>query len=102
MIQICQIDLITLYFSRWKTYRNAIADSEDAESATGFWSQSWFKENVEVSCTNLEASGAQLYYTICAVKCSSNLQLHLVLPILVCGALIGAAFYFKHILETQP
>jgi len=53
------------------------------------------KENVEVSCTNLETTGAQIYYTICAVKSSRNFQLHLVTPVLLIAILAGAAFMFK-------
>merc|ERR1712071_520184 len=53
----------TLDLVRYKTFRNSILDSEDAESAAGFWSTGWMKENVQISCVNLETSGASIKYT---------------------------------------
>jgi len=85
----------TINFARYKTFRTAIADSEEATDAKAFWAQSWVKENVEVSCTNLETTGAQIYYTICAVKSARNFQLHLITPVLIIAILAGAAFMFK-------
>jgi len=85
----------TVSLARWKTYRNTILDSEDATSADGFWDAAWTKENVQVSCTNLETSGAAIKYTICAVKTSMNMQWHFTLPILLIIALGAAAFVMK-------
>lgn len=85
----------TIDVARYKTFRNDILDSEEATSATGFWSAGYTKENVQVSCTNLESSGAQIKYTICAVKISSNLQLHIVIPILLIVAIVGGLFVMK-------
>jgi len=85
----------TLDLVRYKTFRNSILDSEDAESAAGFWSTGWMKENVQISCVNLETSGASIKYTICAAKTAGNMQWHFVLPVVIVLALAAGLFVMK-------
>lgn len=85
----------TIDLARYKTFRNDILDSEEAESAAGFWSAGYMKENVQVSCTNLESTGAAIKYTICAAKTSGNMQLHFVIPIILIIAIAGGLFVMK-------
>jgi len=72
--------------ARYRSLRNEdVVDAVDAsrwiKDPSDFFAPSWIKENIKASCMNLETGGAEVYFTVCAVKKDTDLRLRIIVPV---------------------